>query len=207
MIKAIIFDIDGVLLDSLEANHKYYSEIFKKFGREFVDLNEYRDKYYSMPVKDVLRNLIGFEGEELDKKFAEAKSMPHYPGLYKVPEGEKEIIKKLSRRYKLAIVTGRYALESTFQATGVKNYFSVSVKFGDYKKPKPDPEPLTIALQRLDVKADEVVYVGDTEEDLRAAKPLGIKFIGFYAVSKKKFPEADANIKSFAELPETIEKL
>lgn len=207
MIKAVLFDIDGVLLDSLYANHQYYSEIFKKFGREFVSPDEYRDKYYSMPVKDVLHNLMGLEGEELEEKFAEAKKIPHYPNLYKVPEGEKETIEELSKHYKLAIVTGRFDLQSTFQTTGLGQYFPVTVKFGDYQKPKPDPEPLMIVLERLKMEVNEAVYVGDTEEDLLAAKALKMKFICFYAVSKKKFAEADANINSFKELPGIIAKI
>ncbi len=207
MIKAVLFDVDGVLLDSLEANFRYYNAVFQKFGRKFVGLNEYRKKYYSLPVKEMLQDLMKLEGKELEEKFQEAKGIQHFSYLYKVPEGEKETIDELFNKYKLAIVTGRYDLESTFQTTGLEKHFSVIVKYGDYKKPKPDPEPLTIALKKLETDVKEMVYVGDSQDDLLAARAMGMKFICFYGVSKKKLAEADANVKTFAELPGEIEKI
>lgn len=207
MIKAILFDIDGVLLDSLKANYQYYQNLFKKLEKSFISFSEYKEKYFSMPVKEVIQNLAGLEGNELENKYQEIKNSRYFTNLIKVPKGEKETIKNLFKQYKLAIVTGRFSIKSTFSITGLKKYFEVVVKFGDYQKPKPDPEPLLVALKKFNLKPEEAIYVGDSLVDLQAAKALKMKFIGFYGISGKIFKEADANIKTFAELSGAIEKL
>lgn len=207
MIKAIIFDIDGVLLDSHEANYQWYQKLFLKDRKKFVSRPVYLEKYYSMPVKEVIRDLLNLKGQELENKYQESKRLSYSTDLIKIPPGEKEIIRELAKRYQLAIVTGRFAVDSTFTITGLEQYFAVVVKFGDYQKPKPHPEPLIIALKKLHIDVNEAVYVGDSQDDLLAAKAAKMKFICFYGVSGKIFKEADANIKSFKELPEAIKRI
>lgn len=208
MIKAVIFDIDGVLIDSLEANYQYYIALFKMFGMNFLSREEYKKNYYSMPTKEVMRKLMNISGQKLDEKFEMVKeNAPYLENLYKVPEGEQDTINNLSKKYKLGIVTGRYGVASTFSVIGLKDCFSAVVKFGDYEKPKPDPEPLLIAAKRLGVRPTEAVYIGDSKDDVIAAKAAGMHFITFFGVVGKQFKEADANIGSFKELPGVIENL
>ena len=208
MIKAVIFDIDGVLLDSLEANYQYYLHLFKRFNNHFVPKQEYNDNYEGMPMKVMLSRVMGFTGSKLEEEFELAKrETPHFQELYKVPRGEQKVIKELSRKYKLALVTSRYGVESTFSTIGLKECFSVVIKFGDYQKPKPDPEPLFVAIGKLQIKPEEAVYIGDRESDLLAAKAAGMKFVGFPLYSGKKLEGSDAIFMNFSELPGVIENL
>jgi len=208
MIKAVIFDIDGVLIDSLEANYQYYLHVFKVLGKQFVTRQEYNSNYEGLTMKAMLNKVMGFTGSELETNFELIKkTTPHFSELYKTPPGEKEAIEILSKKFKLAIVTSKYSVESTFKVIGQERKFSVVVMFGDYQKPKPDPESLLMALKKLQVKANETVYIGDRESDLLAAKAAGTYFITFYGVSGKIFKDADANVKTFTELPGAIEKL
>jgi HAD superfamily hydrolase (TIGR01509 family) len=209
MIKAVIFDIDGVLLDSHQANFRWYKDFFGQMGKRFVDFGEYKNKYFSQPVKEVIRNLMKLEGQSLEEMYNRARAFDYspYERLIKLPNREKEVIAALAKKYRLAIVTGRYALGSAFSITGLRPYFEVAVKFGDYQKPKPDPEPLKLALKKLNLDPQEAIYIGDSQDDLHAAQAAQIKFIAFYGFSQKIFKDADANIKNFFQLPAAIKKL
>lgn len=66
---------------------------------------------------------------------------------------------------------------------------------------KPDPEPLLLAAQKLGVKPEETVYIGDVENDLKAAHAAGMKVILY---SKDKPEDADAYATSFEKLPSII---
>ena len=78
------------------------------------------------------------------------------------------------------------------------------VSFEDTTKHKPDPEPLILAMHTAHAQPKEVVYVGDQEVDFLAAKAAGTKII---MVSKHPFDDADAWIKNFEELPQTISSI
>lgn len=208
MIKAILFDIDGTLLDSKKANRKFYQNFLKKSGYGKFSDDEV-DKSFHLTLHDA----ISFLTKEPDEKVNEIWhfALNNYKSLYPVklldfPEREKEIIMGLKQIYKLAIVTGRakVGLKTFFKASGLKNYFCETVTYEDYTHPKPDPEPLLIALKKLNLKSQEAIYIGDSEVDLRASQAINMKFICFYAFSKKIFKEADANVKSFKELEEAI---
>lgn len=208
MIRAVIFDIDGTLLNSKKANREFYKELFKKAGYgPFPD--ERIDQVFHLTMWDAIRFLTG-EPEEKIKKIWDSRFKVRYPSeLLKIPDGELETIKKLSQRYRLAIVSGRTkrGVDVFYEATGLKDYFQVVVSFEDYIYPKPNPEPLLVALKKMKVRPEETIYVGDSQVDLEAARAAGMKFIGFYLYAVEKIKSADANIKSFRALPGAIQRL
>ncbi|MFH0863621.1 MAG: HAD-IA family hydrolase [Candidatus Gottesmanbacteria bacterium] len=208
MIKAILFDIDGVLADSLKANHDFYWRILKNFGYEFVSLDEYREKYFSLAMRDVIRNFTQASSKKVEEIFKFGQDKYNYD-LMDITPYVGEIIMELKSIYALGIVTGRLKIgaEGFIKKAKLENVFNVIVSYEDYQKPKPDPEPLSIALQRLDKKPENAVYIGDSLIDFQAASSLGMKFITFYGVSGKIFKEADANINNFSQLPAEIKKL
>jgi len=180
MIKAVLFDIDGVLLDSEDSNREFYRRLLEEFGYKPPSKEEYR-KVFHLNMYDAIRALTGErEEEKLRKIYKRGVSYPDYEDEFlKAPQGLRETMGVLSKRYKLGIVTGRTqsGVDELFKFTGLKGLFSTSVCYEDYSKPKPDPESLLITISRLKIKPDEAIYVGDAETDMIAAEKAGINFI------------------------------
>ncbi len=108
-------------------------------------------------------------------------------------------MKRLSRSYKLAVVTGRrrIGVDEFFSLFGCQHLFSLVVTANDYTHPKPHPEPIFLALTRLGVSARETVYIGDAVVDFEAAHAAGASFIAFGT----NIPGADTFITKLSELP------
>ncbi len=207
MIKAILFDIDGVLLDSEESNREFFRRVLGRFGYKAPTKEEYRKAFHL-----TLRDAIGALTEEKDeKKIAEmwnyGTTLPDYPDdLLKIPEGLTETIEQLKKKYKLGIVTSRLKIgvEEFFNFSGLKKYFDTAVFLEDYSRPKPDPECLFLALSRLKVKPKETVYVGDAEADMIAAQKAEVYFVLFPENSLIKTSFA---AKDFRDIPKVIVRI
>jgi len=208
MIKAVIFDVDGVLLDSFEANLKFFSDLMNHFGHRSPTREEFPSLFHR-PMKDIIKELSKLENEqEIDKIWTAGKdgevSYPHE--LLSGPENLEKIIKKLSKKYILGIVTSR-TTENVFRffpMTKIKQYFKISVNYQDTKNHKPHPEPLLLSAEKLGVLPEECVYVGDVENDVVAAKAAGMKAVIY---SKNSVSSADANVSLFSDLENAIDNL
>ncbi len=108
--------------------------------------------------------------------------------------------------YEVGIVTSRVR-ESVFEMpelAKLKNQFKVVVAHQDTMNHKPHPEPLLLAAQKLGIAPEECVYIGDTINDIVAAKAAGMKVIHY---SKAISNDADAGTFVFSELLEIVGSL
>jgi HAD superfamily hydrolase (TIGR01549 family) len=163
-----------------------------------------------MSAKEVITHFTKTkDDQEIERIFQIVKSrdeIPYPNELITTPKNLEKTILKLSKQYRLCIVTSRVR-GSTFmlpQLKKIKKYFLVEVAFEDTKKHKPDPEPIIFALKKMNVLNTEAVYIGDSLSDLQAAKAAGVKIINFYKFSKKDLSEADGKTNDFASLPKII---
>ncbi len=208
MIKAVLFDIDGVLLDSFEANLKFYQNLMIAAGYRPPSRDEFPEIFY-LPMWDGIKMLTKSQDEDEIKKIWEmgrTKQVPYPMELLKTPMGAEKIVKILAHGYSLAMVTSRVQ-ESVYSIPSLeklRQYFQTVVAYQDTQLHKPEPEPLLLAASRLGVAPEQSVYIGDVASDMRAAKSAGMKGI-LYALHS--VPEADACTFSFAELPKLIRSL
>jgi HAD superfamily hydrolase (TIGR01549 family) len=208
MIKAILFDIDGVLLDSFEANLKFFQNLMIKSGYKPPTKKEF-NPHFHLSMMDAIKVLSKSTSEEEIKriwKMGASREVPYDVSLLKMPECIEDVIKSLSKQFSLGIVTSRQR-KSVFEAptlAKLKKYFKVVISYEDTLNHKPHPDPLILAAKKLGLKNSECVYVGDTENDLKAAKSAGMKIVVF---SKVKLNEADVCTYSFKDLPSIIDKL
>ncbi len=207
MINAILFDVDGVLLDSMLANAEWFREMLEHFGYRGPRDDEMYALFH-LPGADVVRKYAADASEEKIKEILhygytkESRLVDH---LLRVPDHAVSTVQKLARHYQLGIVTSRrnvYMAE--VYAYFPRKLFQAVVTIEDTKKRKPDPEPLLLAAERLGVPADHCVYVGDMPSDVEAGRAAGMKVIIF---SKNEIPGADAQTENFAEIPVMLEKL
>ncbi len=205
MIKAVIFDIDGVLIDSFESNLKFFQDIFKTAGYKVPTKSDYKKCFHLSMVHTIKAMAKTDDAKELKRIEKIAHKTARHPELFKLPEHSDKVIEKLSKKYKLALVTSRIKIgvDSYLNFSKTKKYFKTVVHFGHYKNPKPHPEPLLVAAKKLKVLPSEAVYIGDSLTDIQAAKAAGMKIILY---SKKKLPGADFRTSRFKDLTGLITK-
>ena len=194
MIKAVIFDVDGVLIDSFEANLRFFISLIRAAGYTPPTRKEYK-KMFHLSMEDVIKKVTQLKSKKEIKRIWEmGKYKINYPSsLIKIPNTAESIIKELSKKYLLGIVTSRVkgGLFKIKRIDVLEKYFHTVIYFEDTKEHKPHPEPLLLASKKLKIKPSECVYIGDAETDMQAAKAAGMKMI-FYT-------------KNFESLPKLIE--
>jgi phosphoglycolate phosphatase-like HAD superfamily hydrolase len=209
MLKSVLFDVDGVLIDSFEANLKFFQNLFNSVGYKSITREKYLQTFHQ-PMENIIKDVIGSQNDTEVKRIFEfgknnrAKLYPY--DLISSPDGYESVINKLNQKYKLGIVTSRIrgGVFQIPQLAKVEKYFQVTVYFEDTQKHKPDPEPLLLAANKLDINPVDILYIGDTESDFKAAKAAGMKFI-LYA--KTNNSDEIINTTNFALIPDLIATL
>jgi pyrophosphatase PpaX len=207
MLKAIIFDIDGVLVDSREANIALFQKLLAKGGYPKPSREDVMGCFH-LPLWQSLEKLTKSNDQAEIKRIWE---LAHDPvlrdgGLLEFPHQLEQVLETLHKQYKLAVVTSRIkaGVEDIFNQKEIRHLFDVVVTFEDYRQPKPHPEPLLVALERLNLTADEAIYIGDSESDIIAATAANMRSIH---LSDTKHEHATAGIKEFQELLEAISRI
>lgn len=208
MIKAIIFDVDGVLVHSFEANHKFFGDLFRKFGYTFMSKEDY-ENYFHLTTKDIVRHTTkSTDEDEIHKIWKSSRDREvQYPAeLLDFPKNLFETIENLSKKYTIGIATSRTfsPLDDIPGLRPLEQYLKTVVLYGDTENHKPHPEPLLLAAQKLNLDPSECVYVGDSATDIMAAHSAGMKAINY---NKRIREEADLNITEFSKLEEAVESL
>lgn len=208
MIKAILFDVDGVLVDSREANRLFKRELFKRAG--YYDLEEEHIEGFHKPIKQVIDEVLASRNianeAEADRLF---KMMfdPHIRDLqiknYKFPKNLITVLRDLSKQYTLGIVTSRirYGMDEVFSLRPIEKYFETVITFDDVLNHKPHPEPLIKALDDLNLRPNEAIYIGDSDTDIIAAAAIDMPSIH---ISEAMHELAHHQIKDFSEVEDAI---
>jgi len=181
-IDAIIFDCDGVIFDSHSANLAYYNKILTHFSYPPV-LPEERQKArlcHTATSADVLRELMreGDVGPALDY----ASQLDYREFIpYMIPEPHlDDVLSQLVGLYPLAVATNRgKSIEPVLEHFNLRQFFSVVVTSHDVVRPKPAPDMLLLASEKLKVSAERCLFIGDSDLDLRAANEASVPFIGY----------------------------
>jgi HAD superfamily hydrolase (TIGR01548 family) len=186
--EAIIFDMDGVLVDVRESFHRTVLQTVKFFtGKRVTPAELHRWKNQPGFNDDWklstawVRHLGGkFEYEEVKSKFLEFYWGSNGDGnvgreKWLLPRAS---VQRLAKRAELAIFTGRVRqeLDYTLEHSGVREFFGHIVTVEDVKRPKPDPEGLLKILNGRDPAV--AIYAGDNVDDALAAKSAGVPFVG-----------------------------
>ncbi len=178
-LKGIIFDCDGVLFDSKEANIAFYSTLCKRMGLT-PPTKEMADYLHMCSVADAMKCLV--PEDRLKEAFSQAKALGYdgfmqymrpAPGLYKM------LTLAFHAGFYLGICTNRgQSMTSILDIFDLKHYFDPVMTVLQVPA-KPAPDGLHYILQYWGVRPDEVVFVGDSILDAQAAEAVGIKLWAF----------------------------
>jgi len=185
--KALIFDMDGVLVDVSQS----YRVAIKRTAEDFVfgcvgfdEIQSYKEKVGYNNDWDLTEAIIQSRGKSVSKQQIIDRFQAYYlggnfDGLIANEKwmADNTLLEGLSKKYKLAVFTGRPRAEAEFalKLNNAQKYFSVLVAMEDVAKQKPDPEGIYKTLAKLGVVNG--VYFGDTINDEVAAKTAGVGFV------------------------------
>jgi HAD superfamily hydrolase (TIGR01509 family) len=174
--RAILFDLDGTLLDSYALHLKAYQTMFVRLGYQISEETftatyspDWRRTYTAMGLPEEL-------WDKADEIWLEEVARLSPPLIQGVPH----MLEQLDGTYLLGIVTSgsKRRVARDLDAASIRAYFHVVVTGDDVQARKPAPEGLEIALRALDVSPKQALYVGDTDIDLAMARAAGMPFVG-----------------------------
>ena len=180
-IKAIIFDLDGVIIDSLDAWLNVFNDTREHYKLPKITKKEFVDKIWGGSIgRDVKIYFKGKTIEEISKYYF--SKMGKFKANTKLNPHVKKTISKLNnKKIKLAVVTNTFtkAASEILEYHKINNLFDVILGGDEVKHGKPAPDSLFEACKRLKIMPEEAVLVGDTLNDAGAAKNSSIFFIGY----------------------------
>ena len=184
--KLVIFDLDGVLINSL-SNMKFALLSTQKKMNIKLNFNVYK-KYLGLPFENIMEKMnIKLEVDKIKKNY-EYFSKKKIDKI-KINKDFLYQLKKLQKKYYLAIFTSK-SRERTLKILKKNRLFKFIVTADDIKKGKPNPEGLIKILSKLKVKKKNTIFVGDSLYDYQASKLAKIKYLhalwGFEKNIKKK---------------------
>ncbi|HXU65025.1 MAG TPA: HAD family phosphatase [Polyangia bacterium] len=178
MFQAILFDNDGVLVDTEALYYRANREVLATAG---VDLDEagYIELYLRQGIgafhlaaaRGLSPSEIAALREARNRRYVELVAQEDIliPGVF-------ELVRRLSERYRLAIVTSAEPepFARSHARTGLLPFFEVILTRADTVRAKPDPDPYLLAVNRLGLRGSDCLVIEDSERGLRAAKAAGL---------------------------------
>lgn len=207
-IKAIIFDMDGVISDS-QPIHAGLEELLLKEHGINLSADYLTSNYAGIPDRECARMIFAKYGKEVDlDKFVEnkwARILEFAKGRISPIDGVLDLISKLKENnFRLAVASSSIPefIDLILSELRIKHVFDVITSGKEVKLGKPNPEIFLLAAKKLGVPPQECLVIEDSEHGVVAAKKAGMKCV--WLTSKEILPDneyrADIVVKSLREL-------
>ncbi len=179
-IKAILFDMDGVLIDARDWHYEALNRALRLFGHEITRYDHIHN-FDGLPTRDKLKliseesylpeSLHGFINELKQQYTREEIEMKCKP----VFQHEYALSKLKNEGYKLAVCSNsiRETIENMMKKASLMEYLSLIMSNEDVVKAKPNPEIYVKAMEMLDLKPDECLILEDNKNGIKAAIDSG----------------------------------
>ncbi|BCA79711.1 HAD family phosphatase [Desulfuromonas sp. AOP6] len=205
MLKAVIFDFDGVIVDTEPLHHRAFMEVLSPFGISCT-WQEYREHYMGFDDRDGFRAFFKGVGKTLaeadlhhliDQKAAAfqriaSKGVTPYPGVL-------ELVETLATTLPVALCSGalRSDIDPILDGLGIAHHFSAMVTADDVRHSKPDPESYLLAVARLRKRASlgdsspgVILAIEDTPAGIDSARGAGLSVLAVSNSYPKSFLES-----------------
>ena len=211
MLKLIILDFDGVIVESADIKTGAFRKLFSDYPEHVDKIVEFhiknagvsRYEKFSYTYSDILKQPLNKEKmEELDKRFS-ALVVEEIKKCLLVP-GTREFLEKYSKKARLFIASSTPEAELRYlvKARGLEKYFQ-----GIYGAPSKKSEITLRIMKKENVKKDEILFVGDSTADYTEAGKVGVPFVGRVTSSTNSpFPKGVKTIRDLNELSMILEE-
>ena len=196
-VRVVVFDCDGVMFDSKDANTAYYNTILHHFDMPSLTADQL-DFAHMHSVDAVLSYLFdNKETLEAARAFQQQMGYREFIRYMTIEPDLKDLLNWLRPRFKTAIATNRtYTMEWVLAEFNLDTAFDLVVCARDVERPKPEPDILDKILKHFQIAPHQAIYVGDSEVDELAANAADVPLIAFNNPSLS----ASAHIQSLSEL-------
>lgn len=210
---AVIFDMDGTLVATTEADFLAWQKLFLHYGKPLT----FEDYYPLLGRKsaDVVKLGLGLTGKPAEEAMAMKMELfadivaEH--GVETLPDVRSLLEKLLGAGVPMALATSsrQKKMELVMQTVGLEKYFSVFVTGEEVVKGKPDPQIFQLAALRLQMPPERCIVVEDTVSGVRAAKAAGMACVAISSThDRDELTDADMVIDHFTSLlPEDLHNL
>lgn len=172
---ALLFDMDGVLVDSLDSWWKSLNYALKETKQQSISRDFFIQEFWGFSLQENLEKL----GVNVNKNYFCDQFFESFIDNVKLFQETRRVLDRLSD-YRKAIITNtpESCTRKILRNFEIEKYFSAVITSDMIEKGKPDPDMIFLACEKLDVNPDEVVLIGDTENDVKAGKAAGCITIG-----------------------------
>jgi len=189
-IKAILFDMDGVLIEAKDWHYEALNQALSLFGME-ISRYDHQVTYDGLPTKKklemlsqerglprALHNFLNDIKQELTFQIGYTKCKPLFNHQYALSHLR-------ASGYKMAACSNsvRRTMTTLFERAALTDYFEFYISNEDVKKAKPDPEMYLTAIHRLGLKPEECLILEDNENGIKAAKASGAHLMIIHEVN------------------------
>lgn len=210
MAAAIIFDMDGVLIDSEHVVMKSEQRALNEYGIE-ISTSEL-ERFHGLASLEIFRTIKEERDAEFDPEEVERTKIQYYLDNIEdveIIDDSPELVKELSRTYHTAVAsnTERAIVEQIADHLGIRDTVEVLVSVDDVTEGKPSPEMFLHAAETMGVEPEQTVVIEDSPAGVEGGVNGGFITVGFSGVSDADLSQADTIVQDFPTFRTVLEQL
>ena len=207
MIKGIVFDFDGTIVDSMNMVFNALNDALKKKSLPTIEI-ELLGRMAGLPVSDIIstkNHITESTTREIEKDVFETYTAFCKTSCQLLPNVENTLKTLKSKQIKLGLLTTTPSkpLKTVIKKFSLNDYFDIMLAKEDVKN-KPNPEGLEKIITKFGIEKNECIYVGDSPIDIQTGKAAGIKTIavttGIATIEQLKEAKPDGIIPNLEKL-------
>ena len=180
MPRVIIYDCDGVLIDSRESNRAFYDHILERFGLPPLTETQLGVVHVRTAQGAIDFLFQGHPSWEEAQAYQKTINNDPFLSLIRLEPHIREVLRRLRPRHRTAIATNRgKSLPLVLSNLGLADLFDLTVSAYDVTWPKPHPECLLRILNHFRLEPEAALYIGDSPVDQEVAAAAGVPFAAY----------------------------
>ena len=180
LFQVIIYDCDGVLIDSRESNRAFYNHILERFGLPTLTEAQLEVVHVSTAQGAIDFLFQGHPGREEAQAYQKTINNDPFLPLIRLEPHIREVLSRLRSRYLTAIASNRgKSLPLVLNHLDLEDLFDLTISAYDVTRPKPHPECLLKILTHFRLEPEAALYIGDSSLDQEVAAAATVPFAAY----------------------------